>query len=109
MFIMNQKNGDDILAERKRSTLRPIRANGKGYFKEGNIYWVHIGRDFTQPHLCRVQVNKVSFVDIEDLGAKDWEALGYESKAEYMGEPFNKNNPSTERVRYDFKLIKEVL
>lgn len=105
MFIMNRKNCDDIDAREKVGTLRPLNPSGKGYFKAGRSYWVHLGRNFKTPHYARILINTVDFVDVEALTLQDFHRLGYSSKAEYLAESFNISNPSSQRVAYWFETL----
>ena len=109
MFIVNQSEGWSILNGEKVETLRPIKANGKGYFKIGSIQRIYIGRNFKAPALCRVLVYNRTFVNIHDLSIADFNALGYPSKAEYLAQPYNKGNPSSDRVRYQFIELSHLL
>ena len=109
MFIVTQSEGWSILNGEKVETLRPIKANGKGYFKIGSIQQIFVGRNFKVPCLCRVLVYGRDFVNIHDLSIWDFGRLGYSSKAEYLAQPYNKNNPSPERVRYQFIELGQLL
>ena len=104
MLCMNETNLKDINAERKIATLRPIKANGKGYFLLDSIQQIKKGM-FDNFYYFKVQIIAVDFVDIEELSIEEFQQLGYKNKAEYMAEPFNQKNNSTKRVKYTFKVI----
>lgn len=108
MFIVTERNGAYILNWEKVATLRPIKAQNKGYFKKGSLQYIHIGRDFTKAHLCRVLIYDVSFININELTPNDFYDLGYNGKGEYLAEPFNQRNPSPERVKYSFITLGEL-
>ena len=109
MLIVSNAEGFGILNGEKVSSLRAIRESGKGYLTKNSLQWICIGRDFVNGLICRVLILRRSFVNIEDLTLKDFQSLGYSSKAEYMEQPYNRKNPSLERVRYDFITLADLL
>jgi len=109
MFIVNAHESEQINQGAKRSTLRAIRPSGKGYFKVGSLQKVCKGRDFVNGIFNRVLILARYPVEIPQLTAGDFHALGYESKAEYMSQPYNQNNPSPHRIRYDFITLADLL
>lgn len=102
MFIVNDHEAEQINNGGKVATLRPIRPSGKGYFKIGSLQKVCRGRDFKNGIFNRVLILNRYPVSIIRLTIKDFVALGYESKAEYLAQDYNQNNPSPIRMRYDF-------
>ena len=102
MFSFNEHEKEQINKGVKVSTLRPIKESGKGYFKIGSLQMFCLGRDFVNGFFNRGLILNRYPVNIEDLTAEDFQAVGYSSKAEYMSQPYNQNNPSQERMKYDF-------
>jgi len=102
MLIVNLHEGEQINEGIKIWSLRPIRASGKGYLTIGSLQYIYVGRDFKADPVARVLMLNRSFINIGELTAEDFQALGYPSKAEYMEQPYNKRNPSPERVKYEF-------
>lgn len=109
MLIFNVFEGFAILNGFKTTSLRPIRANGRGYCRVGAIHEVRTNRNFKAPFLCKILITAKEFVNIEDLGREDFKALGYQNKAEYMEQPYNRSNPDPERVRYSFICLDTLL
>lgn len=109
MLIVTVREGWSILKGAKVSTLRPLRANGKGYLTVGSIQQIRTSRNFKEPYLCKVLIYKRTFINIEDLQEEDFRAFGYPDRASYMAQPYNQRNPSPERVRYDFVALPELL
>ena len=101
-FIHPQNEAEEIANFTKFETLRPLRANGKGYFRVGSIQRIFIGRNFKGVTYCRVLIVARDFVDIEELTEGDFIALGCSNKAEYMAKDYNQRNPSPDRVKYSF-------
>ena len=102
MFIVTKNEGQKINNDEKDQTCRPIKEDGKGYFKLGSIQQIRDSRNFKAPYICRVLVYGRDFVDLQTLTPADCLRLGYETKAEYIAQPYNQRNPSSERVRYTF-------
>lgn len=109
MFIVNNHEAEQINNGGKIATLRPIRPSGKGYFKIGSLQKVCKGRDFKNGIFNRVLILNRYPVSIIRLTIKDFVELGYESKAEYMEQPYNKNNPSPIRMKYDFITLSDLM
>ena len=107
-FIVSTHEGEEIKQGRKFRTLRPIKANGKGYFRVGSLQRVYTSRDFTQSPICRVLVTDRGFTDTTLLTDVDSPALGYTTISEYLAQPYNQTNPSTERVVYTFVELNEL-
>lgn len=68
-----------------------------------------LGRDFVNGFFNRGLILNRYPVNIEQLTAEDFKAVGYSSKAEYMEQPYNQNNPSPERMKYDFITLPDLL
>ena len=109
MIIVTLKEGYSILNGVKVETLRPIRANGKGYAKIGAIHEIRTNRNFKEPYLTKVLIIKRSFVNVEDLTDEDAKRLGYSNVGEYMSQSYNQRNPSPERVKYEFIELNNLL
>lgn len=109
MFIVNDHEAEQIDNGVKSSTLRKIRADGKGYFKIGSLQKVCRGRDFKTGIFNRVLILARYPVEIPQLTAEDFQALGYESKAQYLAQDYNQRNPSPHRIRYDFITLADLL
>lgn len=109
MFIVNNHEADQIDNGVKSSTLRKIRADGKGYFKIGSLQKVCRGRNFKTGIFNRVLILARYPVEIPQLTQEDFKSLGYESKAEYLAQDYNKGNPSPHRIRYDFITLSDLL
>lgn len=106
MLIVTQAEAEAIQMGEKVATLRPIRANGKGYCRVGSIQQIRVGRNFKAPYICKVRIIAREFVNIEDLKEADFKALGYPNKETYMSQSYNLNNSSPCRVRYWFEVVK---
>lgn len=98
---MNQKNIDDIEARHKVETLRPVKPDGKGYFKIGSVQQIKL--NLFASWKCKVKILSRDIINLDDI--QDYKPLGYDSKEEYLNEPFNLKNPSNLRVKYKFELI----
>ena len=105
MLIVTQTEAEAIQMGEKVATLRPIRANGKGYCRVGSIQQIRDSRNFKAPYVCKIQIMAREFVNIEDLKEADFKALRYPNKSEYMRQSYNLKNPNPCRVRYWFEVI----
>lgn len=102
MLLVNKTEGQKILDDEKDQSCRAIRPNGKGYLRVGSIQQVRDSRNFKAPYLCRILIYERDFTNTQSLTPQDCQRLGYETKAEYLAQRYNQDNPSTERVRYSF-------
>ena len=102
MLIVQLKEVYSILNDEKVETLRPIKPNGKGYFKIGSIQQIRTSRNFKEPYLCRVIILARDFIDLRNMSDPEFKPLGYPNKAEYLAQAYNLRNKSPYRVRYSF-------
>ena len=104
MLSMNIKNLKDINNNIKKTTLRAFKGSLKGTLKIGSIQMIKKGL-FDSNYCFKVVITNKTIVNINDLKLNDFKALGYSNKQEYLKEPFNVNNNSPLRVKYDFKVV----
>ena len=59
-------------------------------------------------YYAKVKIISKEVIDIEKLTIEEFKQLGYKNKQQYMNEPFNKNNGSNLRIKYEFEVIEVI-
>ena len=104
MFSMQFNEIIAMLFFIKKATLRPYKGSLKGSFRIGSIQRIKIGL-FDKQYCFKVVITNKTVINLDNYTDADFIELGYQSKAEYMKQKYNLNNPSNLRIRYDFEII----
>lgn len=70
--------------------------------KIGSIYQIKL--NLFDDYSFKVKIISKEIVNLNEMGESDFKGIDY-PKEEYLSHPYNINNPSPMRVKYEFKIV----